>query len=427
VPFPLATPIAFPITKTPLPVYETLRLKNGKSIFLFSDDTAEALKISLFFNAGAKNNHKPLLATTVSSLWKQGTKNLSGAEFAEAIDGFGAYLSVSSGNEFTEISIHTLNRYFEPVMNLVLDMITNPGFNQKDLTIDSANRRQRISTEFQKTSYTVSALFNEAALGSKHPLGQIAKPEDAENISMEDVLGFYRNFLKNGLHSVIVAGKVTGTIQDWFAGNLGLLETDITRKIGSSSPTPSNEKQLFYAHPAATQSSIMVGCTLFNRFHPDFPALRPVSVLLGGYFGSRLMSNLREDKGYTYGISSSIRLNYSYGHFVIRTDVGGEVTKDAIDQIYLELTKLINEPVGIDELELVKSYMLGVSLRSVDGALAQADLMTNLLNYGLDAKAIQTNLDAIQNLSPESLQLLAQKYLKPEAMTIAIAGKDNIF
>ncbi len=419
-------PPAFPITNPPLPEYQTQTLPNGVKVYSVTDTAAEVVKISMYFNAGVKNNLIPFLAGTTTSLWKQGTHRLSGSAFSAAIDGYGAYLSVTAGTEFTEISIHTLNRCFAEVMNLVLEMIQTPAFNETDLRIDCTNRKQRLTTELQKTSYTAITNFNVAMMGENHPLAFIAPPEDAEKITRDDVVSFYNNFLLNGLMSVLVAGYVTPEMDNWFADNLGSFNTSPTRSIGAIETTPTGKKKVFIPHQTATQSSIVIGRPLFSRFHPDFASMRVVTVLFGGYFGSRLMSNLREDKGYTYGISASMNVNYSSGQLIIRTDVGTEVTADAIAEINKELLRMCTEEVRPDELELVKNYMLGTYLRSVDGALAKADVLSRLLNYGLTTDALKVNIEALKSLTPSKIKTFSEKYFQPQDMTVVVSGSKDV-
>ena len=419
-------PNSVQISNPVIPHYDTLVLNNGLPVHTIIDTTADAVKVSLYFNAGIKNNAKPFLASTVASVWHQGTEKHSALAFSTAIDAYGAYLSVNPGYEFIEISIHTLGKYFTPVMDLVMEMINFPAYRETDISIDAKNRKQRLITEQKKTSFTAMSNFNRLCFGAFHPLGYIAKPADTENIERNDVLDFHKKHLSKGLFSALVAGNLRPEMMQWLETNLGHLTIDFSSKVEGPLAQPEAQNYSFSLHPEANQSSLIMGKPFFSRLHPDFPKMRLLVTVLGGYFGSRLMANIREDKGYTYGISAYMNVHLNSGQLIIRTDVGTEVTANAIKEIRLELQRLVDEEIPKEELDLVRNYMLGTYLRSMDGALSQSEIWSRLLNYGLGPEALQANLDAVRFTTSKELQTLAQQYLHPDSMKLVVSGSlDN--
>lgn len=173
------------------------------------------------------------------------------------------------------------------------------------------------------------------------------------------------------------------------------------------------------------QSAIRLGGIMFNRSHPDFAGMKVLNTILGGYFGSRLMNNLREDKGYTYGIGSSVVTLQKGGYFVISGEVGAAVTKDALSEIKNELVRLCNEPVGESELSLVRSYLTGEMLRAVDGPFAQADLYRELIENDLGISHFETLIDTVQTINASQLQDLAIGYLNPEDLYTLVVGPES--
>ena len=409
-----------------IPHYDTLVLKNGLPVHTVVDTSVDAVKISIFFNAGLKNNTKPFLASTTVSVWQQGTQNLSGLAFSSAIDGYGAYLNLSPGYEFTEISVHTLGKYFVPVMDLVLEMMERPAFKESDVLLDAQNRKQRLITENKKTSFTAMANFNCLCFGDQHPMGRITHPDQALDVNHNDVLSFYKNHLDKGLFSLILAGNIQPEMINWIESHFGSKALDFSMPVTGVPVKPLDQNYQFTLHETANQSSLVMGKPMFSRLHPDFPKMRLLLTVFGGYFSSRLMSNIREDKGYTYGISAFLNANLNSGQLVIRTDVGSEVSAAAIQEINYELQRLTEELIPTQELDLVRSYMQGTFLRSVDGALNQADVWGRLLNYGLGPETLQANLDAVRNTTPEELLALAKKYFQPDSMKLVVSGSVDI-
>jgi zinc protease len=134
------------------------------------------------------------------------------------------------------------------------------------------------------------------------------------------------------------------------------------------------------------------------------------------------MTNIREEKGYTYGIGSAIASLHHSGYFFITTEVGTDVTEEALREIYLEIEKLRQDKVSETELSLVVNYMMGSFLRSVDGAFSLADNLKGLLEYGLDFNYFDRYVDIIKTIRPEEIRDLAQKYLSGESLNQLTVG-----
>ncbi|MBP9029931.1 MAG: insulinase family protein, partial [Bacteroidales bacterium] len=161
--------------------------------------------------------------------------------------------------------------------------------------------------------------------------------------------------------------------------------------------------------------------------HPDMPGLVVLNTILGGYFGSRLMRNIREDKGFTYGISSFIIPMAELSALVVSTEVGSAFTEKTVDEVFKEMIKLQTEPVSNDELELVRGYMTGQVLRTFDGPFAIADSLASLFQYNnLDFEYINNLIRTINEITPTQLLGLAKKYLDVDRMVVSIAGSKRI-
>ena len=174
-----------------------------------------------------------------------------------------------------------------------------------------------------------------------------------------------------------------------------------------------------------TQSAIRLGKIIINKAHPDYHKLNVVNTILGGYFGSRLMKTIREEKGYTYGISSVLVSLKHAGYLVILSEVGANVAKNAITDILIEIKKLRLEKISQQELDLVKNYMLGDQLRSFDGPFEISSSFKSIIDLGLDTNFYDKTIDAIRTITPDEIILIANKYLQEDTLIKTIAGKYN--
>jgi predicted Zn-dependent peptidase len=165
-----------------------------------------------------------------------------------------------------------------------------------------------------------------------------------------------------------------------------------------------------------------MGRLLFTRAHEDFIPMQVLSTTLGGYFGSRLMQNLRERNGFTYGVFSAMVNFQNTGYLAIATQVGTDVTEQALEQIAIEIDTLRNELVSEQELSLVKNIMAGEMMRILDGPFGIADVTTENILCGFDNSHIADNLSRIRTTTPEEIRSLAQKYLDPNDIVTVVAG-----
>jgi predicted Zn-dependent peptidase len=217
---------------------------------------------------------------------------------------------------------------------------------------------------------------------------------------------------------------LVGDFSDSDTSNLqDLLITMCSSEIPSFTDSLTNNVGRFsVSKEGALQSSIRIGRILFTRKHVDFIPFTILNTVLGDYFGSRLMSNLREDKGFTYGINSMVSEYQNAGYFLVATDVAAEKKESALNEIRFELEKLQNEPIEQHELELVKNYLLGQLLKSADGPYAMTDLYVHLQDYGLEADYYNGYIQEINEITSEKLQECAKKYFNWNDLTIVTAG-----
>jgi len=411
--------------KVQIPEPVKIILPNGIPLFILNSGTQEVCKIEFLFGAGSLFESNPLVAAATNELIDEGTKNKSSVQVAEIFDFYGAYLQTECTSDWASVSLFTLNKFLTPTMELMREVITEPAFPEKELETFVVQGKQRLTVSEEKVDYLARRNFSTALFGSNHAYGFAKKMSDYDLVKPEQLASFHNQFYKNGVNAIIVAGYLTDEQQNNLITQLGQVDVKYAAVdfYKLPSPSPFVKQNLHIEKEGAVQNAIRIGRTMFNRTHADYPKFTVLNTILGGYFGSRLMSNIREDKGYTYGIGSGLASMQQSGYFYIATEVGADVCKAAINEINFEIEKLQQDLVPDDELNLVRNYLAGSFQRSIDGSFALADRYKSVLTYGLGSTYFYNYLSVLKTITSEELRTLAQQYLSAEMLSQVTAGK----
>lgn len=415
------------ITKVHLPQSTDQKLKNGMPVYVVNAGTQEVMKIEFIFKAGMRNASYPLVAGAVNDMLDEGTTSRNAVQLAEDLDFYGAFIESEVTQDQATFTLYTLNKYLDESLAIVQDILFNPAFPEHEFSVYIANRKQRYVVDSDKVSTLARRRFTELLYGENHAYGMRTTMEDFDRLTIEELRAFHHDYYHAGNCSVLVSGNITSELiskLNFFFGS-----EEWNRKLENipsiAQPTTSTQREHLVKKDGAIQSAIRVGRVLFNREHPDYPAMQVLNCVLGGYFGSRLMANIREDKGYTYGIGSGIASLLNSGYFYISTEVGVDVTRAALDETYYEIEKLRTELISEEELDLVRNYLTGVFLRSTDGPFAIADRRKALIGYKLGYDYYDRYVETIRTITSERLRELAQQYLKKEDLVELVAGGFN--
>ncbi|MFH0867238.1 MAG: pitrilysin family protein [Bacteroidota bacterium] len=409
-----------------LPSPQLFILDNGIKVYSFSAGTQDVLKIEFVFEAGSWYQDKKLQAFSTVKMLTEGTAKHTAAELAEIFDFFGGHVETEAERDYTFVSLYSLNKNIDKLLPVFSEMIREPVFPEKELSVFLTNTRQEQMVSMQKVNYIARVKFAEQLYGAKHPYGQSPLLEDYDNISSSDLIDFYKKYFIAENTRIIISGKIPAHILkllNTYFGDKAFKSEYKTAKVDFPIISSSIQKQ-FYPKENAVQSGIRIGKILFPRNHPDYIGMAILSTILGGYFGSRLMSNIREDKGYTYGIGSGLISMRHSGYLYIASEVGADVSEKAVEEIYKEIDRLCIEAVPEKELSLVKNYMTGAFLRNIDGPFAIAERFISTIDYNLDFREYYLRyLNTIKTINSEKIISLAIKYLQKKSFSEAISGK----
>jgi len=403
---------------------KTICLKNKIPVHILSGGSQDIIKIDFIFNAGIWFQKKALIANATNNLIKEGTKNYTSKEITEGIDNYGAYLQTNVNYDTATVTLYTLTKHLDKVLPFFKDVICFPSFTENELEIYKNNEIEKFKINLEKVSFIARRQFMKAIFGENNPYGKISKFDDYENLSTSDLKSFYKKNYNLNNCKIIISGKVDTIITDkinHFFGNENL-DKNINETLKYQESILKKEN-IFIEKENALQSAIRIGRIMPNKLHKDYFGLQIFNTILGGYFGSRLMKNIREDKGYTYGIGSGIFSMINGGYFFISTDVRSEISSQALVEIYAEIENLQKNEITLEELNLVKNYMLGQLLKSSDGVFNMAEMFENVNGFGLDYDFYNQYIKAIKKINPKTIKELGLKYFNKSDLTEVVVGK----
>ncbi len=400
-------------------------LENKIPIYTINAGEQEIVKIDIIFEAGDWYQPAPLVANSTLNLLQEGSVKYTADEIAEKLDFIGSYVYYSTNKHSSTITICSLNKYFEETIKIIEDVIKNPLFIDEKVETYKSKKFQLYTIESEKVEVIAQKKFSHAIFGEQHPYGITPEPEQLKKINIEELKTFHNEYFSPLKCKIIIAGKTSqfhkDILQQYFGEN-NWNSCGILSKLPEYEINPAKNKLQYFEKEGAVQSAIRVGKMLVNKHNPDFQALQVVNTILGGYFGSRLMTNIREDKGYTYGISSGIVSHRNSGYFVIVSQVGKDVNRKALDEVYYELKRLRTEIVPEEELKIVKNYMLSTLARNFDGPFESSDSFKSILEHDLGYEYYERFWNVVTNITAKEIKNLANTYLNEDSMYEIIAG-----
>lgn len=399
------------------------KLDNGNCVYVINNGDQDIFKIDFIFPAGNWFQSGPLVAFASNNQISEGTISKSAVEIANTFDFYGAYTNFSVDKDNAGVGLLILKKYAKQVLPLFHEVITQPSFKESELEIFCNKHKQIFEIEQSKVKNLARVKLSHMVFGDDHPYGYMVQKDDFDNLSSEKLK---KHFIDNYYLSeakIVISGKIT---QD----DISLVNQYFGQDKVKSKPTEINkypivsakERVCYIEKPDAVQSAIRIGKFFPNKHDPDYTGLTLLNVILGGYFGSRLMKNIREEKGFTYGINSLLVSFIRSGYMAITTEVGTNVTSQAVAEIYKEIKKLQTELVPADELERVKNYMLGETVRMFDGPFAQADSFISILDYDLGYDYYYNFINELNRITSDDILQLARKHLKEEDFYQVVVG-----
>ncbi len=403
---------------------EVSELSNGSKLHLLPFGDLEIIRLDLLLNCGTWDSQMGLDADFTAELLKEGSEEYSALEIAEKLDETGSYLQATAGMNQTIVSLFTLHKHINTMLPILESVVKRPLLAAEDFETHRQKTFQQFKQDCDKARFLSAREFKKTIFGADHPYGNITTEKDYQNIRTEHLKEYHKAFYGSVNCEIMLSGWVTAPLIDEVKKHFGA-EWGCTTKNEEASTieiTPKGHSQTYIQKKGAVQSAINLGYAAIAKSHPDFFGLQILNTLLGGYFGSRLMQNIREVKGYTYGIGSVLIPYPSASLFSIHTETANEYRDEVMLEIQKEIQNLQYTLVSEEELETVKSFLRGDLIRNTDSLFPITETIHSLLEFKLDASYLHQYLQAINTITPEEIKMLAQKYLQMDKFQSIIVG-----
>ena len=399
-----------------------VQLPNGMPMWVIGNGEDEVCRLTLIMGGGAMQEPKAMTAYITAANVLQGNRQQTPAEIAEALDYHGAW-KASQAHDFCSIlSISSLNEHLEKMAELFMNCVTQPSFPADELAVTKQRLASNCATNRQQVKTLANDAMRQLYYGPHHPLARITTPESIESITRDDVMQFHAAHYNSSNCRVIVSGKVTDR-------ELAIVERTVGAwncpgaVDGEEEPPIEPQAQMLQIvdKPQAVQSAIYITLRAVPRRHPDYNRLRVLMMALGGYFGSRLNQNVREQKGYTYGIHAYLAGRRADAFMGINTECATQYTWPLIDEVKKEMLRLHSELIPDVELNIVKQHIMSDLAKTLDTPFTMAEYVNSTLLIGTYPEYFNDQVATLEQVTAPELRELAQRYLRPERMRIVIA------
>jgi zinc protease len=416
-------PPVFPVEKVVIPEVKSFTLNNGVPVFYIEAGSEDIVRLEIIFRAGQVRERMPMVASTTNMMLTEGSQNYTAEELNRLLDYYGAFLNLSPEKDLAGVVIFFLGKHTDRILELISEIIFHPLFPEEELNALMKKRLRWFLLNREKVSNQAIDAFFESAFGKSHPYGRQLREHDFEQLSSPVIKDFHSKYYTPENMTLIISGKMhpeTPELLNKYMGEKSLRnnrETDQLRAIDGN-----GLKEVHIERKKAVQTAIRIGSPTINKRHPDYPGLKILNTILGGYFGSRLMKNIREDKGFTYGISSSLSSLDLSGYKVISTEVSPKNCRKTVEEIFKEIKILQNVPPPEEEMNIIRNYMSGEMVRMFDGPFAIAESFRTAWEFGLDNNYYQKLSEKILKIKPEEITELARTYYKIDELYQVTVG-----
>lgn len=403
-----------------------ITLSNGVKLYVLNNGDQDVNRFEVIYRGGLFEETKPLQSFALASMLIHGSDKYSSQEVAEILDFNGSQFNAINHDNFTHISLTSLNKNFKEVLPLFKSVLTLPSIPEREYDVLGTQVKSAYQTARQRVKYLAQMAGRRLYFGERHPFSHMICDEDVDNLTIDDIKSFHRKFYKPENSTLIISGCVTekevSLIDEYFGqeSNCGN-----TNDLVEYERCVTTERSAIIDKEGALQSSVYMIHEAIPRSHPDYIKLRILITALGGYFGSRLMQNIREDKGYTYGINAMLVGRRCGAKVVIISECDTAYTYLLIDEVKKEVKKLQDTLMDDEELEIVKNTMLSDLVKTLDSPFSMASCISSNILYSTGEDYFNRQVVDILNITATDLRNVANKYLDVNKFYIAIAGDEK--
>ncbi len=423
--FRKTSPQPGPAPKIEMGKYEQFTLPNGLKVIVVENHKLPRVSFQVFVDVPpVQEGDRAGAADMAGQLLKTGTKTRTKAQIDEAVDFIGASLSSSKSG----VSGACLTKHQDKLLEIMADVLFNPSFPQEEFNKLKTQTLSGLASGKEDPNTIASNVATVLRFGKKHPYGELTTENTVETITLEDCKQFYNRYFKPNISYLVIVGDITPakakTVAEKYFSKWA--KGEVSRPTFAKPTRPDSTKVNFVNKTGAVQSVITVTYPVeLVLGSPDYIPAIVTNTLLGGYFSSRINNNIREDKGYSYGVGSNLVQDLEIGYFTAGGSVRNEVTDSAIVEFLYEMRRLQEEKVGEEELDLVKNVLTGNFARSLEQPTTVARFALNTARYNLPANYYATYLEKVSKVTADDVMAMAKKYITPNRAHILVVGNKD--
>lgn len=414
--------------KLSFPKWKEFTTKNDMDVIVVEHHEQPIATVYFVIKAGSvlDPDGKSSLATYVSTLLNKGTKDKDSDQLAEWIESYGGDYNAGTDDDFTFVSVSILSEYIDVAYEFLADVVINPVFPEEEL--EQERKRVRTALEFELSNPNAMAdrHFKEVVYGH-HPYAVSPTVETVDAVTREDIVAFHsRNYVSNNAVLFVVGDVKEKDVKKAAEKYFGDWKPGEPDKVEFPDPPERTAKHInLYHRPGSVQTNLYLGHLGIRPDNPDWPAVTVANKVLGGGATGRLFTNIREDKGWTYGAYSTFTKPVDVGYFRATADVRTEVSDSALTEMLGEFERLVDEPVDEQELDDAKSYLIGNFPTTIETPNQIAGQISQVKLLGLGKKYLEEYRKDIAKVGVAETQAAAQKYLHPDRMALVLVGDAN--
>jgi predicted Zn-dependent peptidase len=413
----------YAIEKLVFPEYQKIEIKNEVFLYALKAGTQAVIRLDLIFDAGLVRQLQSAQANFTASMLSEGTPTKSAFALAEALDYYGSYFQTRANADDAVATLYCLEKHLSKCLPLFMEALTESIFPEKELDIQKKNSLSKLSVNEKKNGYLCKKHYYKNIYGANHPYAAFSNAENIQAITRETLQQFYQNNYIQGLKYVMLSGQFSEssiTLISTHIKNSKFEPKQFQQPVLNSLLNPGKH---FIEKSDSVQSALRIGKSSISRSDADFRKLQFLNLIFGGYFGSRLMKNIREDKGLTYGIYSVLEPNLYGASWYIDTDINTKNRTAGIEEIYKEIEIIKTQPIPSEEINTAKNYYLGSFLKSLDGPFSLADRLKIIIDNNLTDNYYPEFVSILNNTTAQDLQGLANKYFSTDDIVEVVVGK----
>lgn len=418
----MQAPAVRPMGALKMPKPQTEVLPNGATLSVIDGGSQEINDFSIVFPGGQAEAASPSEAKLMAAAMPEGAGGLSGAEVSEALDFRGARFSVSCGRHHTVIDVASLNSMVDGVFDICRRILLEPAFDVKAVETLRQRAANDMALHLSKVDTLSQMALNPLIMGPTHPEAQPQSPEQALAVGPEGLRKLHGRIVRaDGCHAFL-SGRVPERVRREARELLLSLPSGGSCQLSVLPYEAEQPQRVDVAKEGATQSSVRCALPAPARSHPDYVPLRMTVKALGGYFGSRLMKNIREDKGYTYGISAYLLGALDGSYIAISAQADASYVDALLDEARSELQLLGREPMGADELLRLRQHIASELMQMIEDPFTVNDYYRTQAILGLAPGYYERQVEVANALTPELIMEMADRYFHADRLRVAVAG-----